>query len=61
LQETCSSSDSPLEAYCRQVETCTKIALNCLDEDSPKRPDIVKLTEKLEEIEIGIGKVIDII
>jgi hypothetical protein len=32
-----------------------------LDEDSQKRPDIVKITERLEEIEIGIGKVIDMI
>ncbi|KAG0529536.1 hypothetical protein BDA96_05G106900 [Sorghum bicolor] len=55
LQEEC-SSDSLLEAYCRQVETCTEIALNCLDEDSQKRPDIVKITEKLNGIDVGIGK-----
>lgn len=60
MQEEC-SSDSLLEAYCRQVETCTEIALNCLDEDSQKRPDIVKITEKLNGIDVGIGKVINII
>ena len=61
LQETCSSSDSLLKAYCRQVKTCTQIALKCLDKDSQKRPDIVKITEKLNEIEVGIGKLINII
>jgi hypothetical protein len=57
LQETCSSSDSLFEAYCHQVETCTQIALKCLDKESQKRPDIVKITEKLNEIEIGVDKV----
>jgi hypothetical protein len=32
-----------------------------LDEDSQKRPDIVKITEKLNGIEVGVGKVINII
>jgi hypothetical protein len=61
LQEACSSSDSLLEAYCRQVETCTQIAFNCLDEDSQKRPDIVRITEKLNGIEVRVGKVTNII
>ena len=61
LHETCSSSDSLLEAYCSQVETCTQIALKCMDKESQKRPDIVKITEKLNEIEIGADKVINII
>ncbi|KAF8667227.1 hypothetical protein HU200_052889 [Digitaria exilis] len=39
-----------LEA-CRQIETCTQIALNCLEYDSSKRPDIVKIVDKLNEIE----------
>ncbi|KAG2557963.1 hypothetical protein PVAP13_8NG104301 [Panicum virgatum] len=56
LQETCISSDSLLEAYCRQVVTCTQIALNCLNEDNQKRPDIVKITESLNEIDTGVGK-----
>ncbi|CAM0148449.1 unnamed protein product [Urochloa decumbens] len=50
------SSDSLLEAYCHQVETCTQIALRCLDDDSRKRPDIVNITNMLNEIETGIAK-----
>ncbi|CAL5067360.1 unnamed protein product [Urochloa decumbens] len=37
--------------YCRQVETCTQIALDCLEKNSRKRPDIVKIIDKLKEIE----------
>ncbi|CAL5027869.1 unnamed protein product [Urochloa decumbens] len=48
-QATCSSGFL-LEA-CRQVEICTKIALNCLENDSDKRPHIVQIIEKLNEIE----------
>ena len=54
-----SSSDSLLGAYCHQVVTYTQIALNCLDNDSKKRPDIVSITEKLNEIETDIVKVIN--
>jgi len=32
-----------------------------MDKESQKRPDIVKITEKLNEIEIGADKVINII
>ncbi|CAL5089781.1 unnamed protein product [Urochloa decumbens] len=39
-----------LEA-CRQVQICTKIALNCLENDSEKRPDIVKIIHKLNKTE----------
>lgn len=48
-----SSIDSLLEsAWCRQVETCTKIALlNCLEKDSQKRPHIVKIINMLNETE----------
>ncbi|CAL4994030.1 unnamed protein product [Urochloa decumbens] len=55
LQPTC-SSDSSLEAYCKQVEACTQIALDCVQKDSHKRPNLVKITEKLNEIENNIGK-----
>ncbi|CAL5032475.1 unnamed protein product [Urochloa decumbens] len=48
-QTTCSSGFLP-EA-CLQVETCTKIALSCLENDSDRRPDIVKITDKLNKIE----------
>ncbi|CAL5027877.1 unnamed protein product [Urochloa decumbens] len=48
LQETCSGS--LLEACCRQVKTCTQVALNCLVEDSQKRPHIVKIIDRLKEI-----------
>jgi serine/threonine protein kinase len=59
--QAASTSDSLLGAYCRQVETCTQIAMKCLENDSHKRPDIVKITEKLNEIETVTGKVINII
>jgi len=59
--ETTCSSDSLLEAYCRQVETCTQIALECIEDDSQKRPHIVKITNKLNEIETYVHKVIIII
>ncbi|TVU50755.1 hypothetical protein EJB05_02144, partial [Eragrostis curvula] len=45
-----------LEAYCRQIRICTQIALNCVDEDSMKRLDIVKIINKLNDIEADIGK-----
>ncbi|KAF8765557.1 hypothetical protein HU200_008445 [Digitaria exilis] len=59
-QATC-SSDFSLEACCRQVEKCTQMALDCLQNDSKKRPDIVKMIEELNKIEPDINKVIDII
>ncbi|CAL5067350.1 unnamed protein product [Urochloa decumbens] len=48
-QETCSSGFF-LESCCRQVKTCTQIALDCLENDSQKRPDIVMIIDKLNEI-----------
>jgi hypothetical protein len=57
LQETCSRSDFLLEEYCRQVETCAQIAVDCLDKESQKRPDIVKITEKLNRIGVDVGMV----
>ncbi|CAO2042019.1 unnamed protein product [Urochloa humidicola] len=49
---TC-SNDFLLEAcyYCRQVKTCTLIALKCLKEESQERPDIVEIIDNLKEIE----------
>lgn len=51
-------SGSSLEAYCNQVETCTEIALNCLEEDSQKRLDILSIIDKLNRTETDIDKVI---
>ncbi|KAG2561437.1 putative disease resistance protein RGA3 isoform X2 [Panicum virgatum] len=50
------SSGSLVEKYCHQVKTCIQIALLCVDEDSQKRPNIGKITEKLNEIETTIGE-----
>ena len=49
------------EAYCHQVKTCILIALLCVEEDRQKRPNIGEITKKLNEIEIDVGKVINII
>jgi len=54
LEATCTGT--LLEAYCHQVETCAQIALNCVETDSQKRPDIMKITEKLNELEFDTGK-----
>ena len=55
------SSGSLVEAYCHQLKTCIQMALLCVLEDSKKRPNIGKITEKLNEIETAIGEVINII
>ncbi|CAL5067344.1 unnamed protein product [Urochloa decumbens] len=52
---TC-SSDFSFEACSSQVETCTQIALDCLEKDKQKRPDIDKIIKKLDKIETGINK-----
>ena len=52
------SSDFSLEACCRQIERCTQIAFNCLEKDSQKRPDILKIIDKLNETETDINEVI---
>ncbi|KAJ1267569.1 hypothetical protein BS78_07G066000 [Paspalum vaginatum] len=49
-------SDSMLEEYCHQVETCTQIALNCVEKDSKKRLDIAKIVHKMNQIEANCGK-----
>ena len=60
-QATC-RSDYSLEPCCHQVGICTQIALDCLEKDKHKRPDIVYIIKKLKEIEIdNIGQVINII
>ncbi|PVH34017.1 hypothetical protein PAHAL_8G119700 [Panicum hallii] len=50
------SSGSLVEAYCHQVKTCIQLAWLCVEEDSKKRPNIGKITEKLNEIETAIGE-----
>jgi hypothetical protein len=40
-----------LELYCDQVKTCITIALNCVDEDRHKRPNIGDIVRELNEIE----------
>ena len=59
MEATCTGD--LLEAYCHQVETCTQIALSCVETDSYRRPDIVTITEKVNEIEIDVREVINII
>jgi len=54
------SNGSLVEASCHQVKTCIQIALYCVEIDSQKRPSIGEITEKLNEIEIGTSKVINI-
>ncbi|XP_066359052.1 uncharacterized protein [Miscanthus floridulus] len=49
-------SGSSLEAYCHQVKICAQMALNCVEEDSQERPDIVKIIDALNEIERNISK-----
>ena len=59
MQATCTYG--LFEAYCHQVDTCIQIALSCVETDSFRRPDIVTITENLNEIEIHVGEVINII
>lgn len=54
-------SGSSLEAYCNQVEACTRIALSCTENDSHRRPSIKDIIDMLKESEIKIAKVINII
>ena len=54
--------DSYLEAYCHQVEICTQIALDCVEQESQKRPNIIQIIDQLTKTEtFVIGKVIKII
>jgi len=54
LQATCTYG--LFEAYCHQRDTCIQIALNCVETDRQKRPDIMKIIEKLNELEFDTGK-----
>jgi hypothetical protein len=47
---------SYLDAYCNQVKTCTKIALNCVESNSHKRPSIEEIITMLNETEETIDK-----
>jgi len=54
--------DSSLEEYCHQVEICTQIALDCLEEESQKRPNSIMIMDKLTKTEtVNICKAIKII
>jgi len=57
LQVAC--TDDLFEAYCHHVDTCIQIALSCVEANSFRRPNIVTITEKLTEIEIDVGEVIN--
>ena len=59
MQATC--TDDLFKEYCHQVDTCIQIALSCVETDSYRRPDIVTITMKLNEIEIDVDEVINII
>ena len=57
MQATC--TDDLFEVYCHQVDTCIQISLECVETDSQKRPDIIKIIEKMNELECNTGKVIN--
>jgi hypothetical protein len=54
-------SGSALEAYCQQVKRCTEIALNCLEFDRQRRPNIIAITHELSEMESDTKEVTKII
>ncbi|KAG2557013.1 hypothetical protein PVAP13_8NG185200 [Panicum virgatum] len=54
LQATC--TDDLFEVYCHQVDTCIQISLECVETDSQKRPDIIKIIEKMNALECNTGK-----
>jgi serine/threonine protein kinase len=56
LQATSSPSQT-LEAFCQQVNICTKIALSCMETDRHKRPSIVHVINKLNETETVVDEV----
>uniref|UniRef100_A0A0D9XQB7 Protein kinase domain-containing protein n=1 Tax=Leersia perrieri TaxID=77586 RepID=A0A0D9XQB7_9ORYZ len=49
---------SLLEAYCQQVKMCTEIALQCLETDRTKRPNIVDIINQINKKETMIGKLL---
>ncbi|XP_062183344.1 G-type lectin S-receptor-like serine/threonine-protein kinase SD1-13 isoform X2 [Phragmites australis] len=44
-------SGSLLDAYCLQVKVCTEIALECVETERTKRPNIVEIIDKLNAME----------
>ncbi|VAH85973.1 unnamed protein product [Triticum turgidum subsp. durum] len=54
MLETCQASRL-LEAYCKQVNVCTKIALSCMDIDRHKRPNIADIINQLNDTEAAIN------
>lgn len=56
MQET--HSGCLIESYCWQVETCTQMALKCLETDSQKRPKLDEIINNLNEIKNYIDQVI---
>ncbi|XP_062197393.1 uncharacterized protein LOC133900323 isoform X2 [Phragmites australis] len=46
-------SHSLLQAYCHQVKTCVEVALNCVEFDRQKRPNIGEIISMLNETETG--------
>lgn len=40
-----------LDAYCRQVKTCTEIALKCINHEKQKRPNILEILDMLNVME----------
>ncbi|XP_073361090.1 cysteine-rich receptor-like protein kinase 44 [Aegilops tauschii subsp. strangulata] len=55
MLETCLAS-TPLEAYCKQVNVCTEIALSCMDIDRHKRPNIADIMNQLNGTEDVINR-----
>ncbi|XP_037419463.1 cysteine-rich receptor-like protein kinase 10 [Triticum dicoccoides] len=50
MLQTCLASRS-LEAYCKQVNVCTEIALSCMNIDRHKRPNIADIINQLNGTE----------
>lgn len=48
-------SHTPLEVYCNQVKICIEIALDCLNKEREKRPNIQDIVSRLNKTEIIIG------
>lgn len=55
ILETCLAL-TPLEAYCKQVNVCTEIALSCMDIDRHKRPNIADIINQLNGTEDVINR-----
>jgi hypothetical protein len=53
LSGTCNGS--LLDTYCRQVQICTEIALQCMEFKRRRRPNIVEIIDKLNAMEHEMG------